>query len=112
MTDPRTREQLRQERETFDQAKAHDARWFTLRLAMGYTAICLLVAIALVSGDILLDPTSYAPATLAVAATTLLVNMLGLVASIGLLAPEVTFQPIAQLLADKDLTEICHDEEK
>ena len=82
MTDARTCEQLRQERETFDQAKAHDARWFTLRLAMGYAGICLLVAIALVSGYILLDPTSYAPATLAVAATTLLVDMLGLVVSI------------------------------
>ena len=82
MTDARTREQLRQERETFDQAKAHDARWFTLRLAMGYAGIGLLLAIALVSGYILLHPTSYAPATIAVAATTLLVDMLGLVVSI------------------------------
>ena len=34
MTDARAREQLRQERETFDQAKAHGARWFTLRLEL------------------------------------------------------------------------------
>lgn len=82
MTDARTREQLRQERETFDQAKAHDACWFTLRLAMGYAGIGLLLAIALVSGYILLHPASYARATIAIASMTLLVDMLGLVVSI------------------------------
>jgi len=82
MIDVRAREQLRQERETFDQAKAHNARWFTLRLAMGYAGICLLLAIALVSSYMLLHPAGYVHATLAVAATTLLVDMLGLVVSI------------------------------
>jgi hypothetical protein len=82
MIGARAREQLRQEREAFDQAKAHDARWFTLRLAMGYAGIGLLLAIAPVSSYILLHPASYAPATVPVAATTLLVDMLGLVVSI------------------------------
>ena len=82
MTDVRAREQLRQERETFDQAKAHNARWFALRLAMGYAGISLLLAIALVSGYILFQPAIYAPATIAFAATTLLMDMLGLVVSI------------------------------
>ena len=36
MIGARASEQLRQEREAFDQAKAHDARWFTLRLMIGY----------------------------------------------------------------------------
>lgn len=82
MTEARAREQLRQERTTFDQAKAHDACWFTLRLAMGYAGNGFLITIALVSGYILLYPGCFAPATIAVAATTLLVDMLGLVVSI------------------------------
>src|ERR1017187_8732677 len=82
MIGARAREQLRQEREAFDQAKAHDARWFTLRLMIGYAGIALLLAIALVSGYILLHPASYSPATIAVAATTILVDILGLVVTI------------------------------
>ena len=82
MTDARAREQLRQERETFHQAKSHGARWFTLRLAMGYAGIGLLLAIALVSGYILPHPASYAPATIVIAETTLLMDVLGLVVSI------------------------------
>lgn len=39
MTYARAREQLRQESETFNQAKVHNGRWFTLRLAMGYAGI-------------------------------------------------------------------------
>jgi hypothetical protein len=39
------RERLRQERETFDQHKSHQNRWFTLRLAMGYSAVLLLLAV-------------------------------------------------------------------
>ncbi|MGO9771788.1 MAG: hypothetical protein ACLPSW_20035 [Roseiarcus sp.] len=56
MTDARALEQLRQERETFDQAKARDACWFTLCLTIGYVGIGLLFVIALVSGYILLHP--------------------------------------------------------
>ena len=76
MIGARASEQLRQEREAFDQAKAHDARWFTLRLMIGYAGIALLLAIALISGYILLHPASYSPATITVAATTLLVDIL------------------------------------
>jgi hypothetical protein len=81
MIAPRAREQLRQERETFDQAKAHDARWFTLRLAMGDAGIGVLLAIAWASGYILLHPASYPPAAIAGAVTTLLTDMLALVVS-------------------------------
>lgn len=35
----RLEEQLRQEREVFDQRKLHSERWFTLRLRMGYIRI-------------------------------------------------------------------------
>jgi hypothetical protein len=82
MTDARAPEQLRQEREAFDQAKAHEARWFTPRLTIGYAGIGLLFAIVLVSGYILLHPGCYATATIGIAATALLVDIVGLVASI------------------------------
>ena len=38
----RAEEQLRQERETFDQQRTQDRRWFNLRLAVGYSSIVLL----------------------------------------------------------------------
>jgi hypothetical protein len=104
MTDARARERLRQERETFNQAKAHDARWFRLRLAMGYAGIGLLLAIAVVSGCILLHPASFATATIAIAATTLLVDMLGLVVSIVKLVLQqgsaVPLKPITGIRSD------------
>ena len=82
MMDARGSEQLRQERETFDQAKAHDACWFTLRLVIAYSGIGLLFAIASVSGYILLRPDHYAPATITISGSVLLVDMFGVVGSI------------------------------
>jgi len=38
----RAEEQLRQERETFDQQRSQDQLWFNLRLAVGYSSIVLL----------------------------------------------------------------------
>ena len=82
MIGARTREELRQERVTFNQAKSHGARWFALRLAMGYAGIVLLLGTALVSGYVLLHPAAYSTATTTIAASTLLVDILGLVVSI------------------------------
>jgi ABC-type multidrug transport system fused ATPase/permease subunit len=38
-------ERIRQERETFNQRKEQDQRWFRLRLLMGYVSVVLLPAI-------------------------------------------------------------------
>lgn len=104
MTDARALEQLRQERETFDQAKARDVRWFTLCLTIGYAGIGLLFAIALVSGCILLHPANYSTATIGIAATTLLVDILGLVASIFKLVLQqgnaVPLKPVTAIRSD------------
>jgi hypothetical protein len=101
MTDVCARERLRQERETFDQAKAHNARWFTLRLRMGYAGIVLLFVIALVAGHTLLHPASYDPSTITIAATTLFVDMIGLVVTIFKLVlherSAVALKPIASI---------------
>ena len=81
MTSARAREQLRQERETFNQAKRHDARWFGLRLTMGYATILLFLATAPIAGYVVLRPSSYSGSTIVIGAITLLGDMLGLVAA-------------------------------
>jgi hypothetical protein len=51
-------EQLRQERETFEQQKRHDARWFMLRLIMGYSSIALMFGILGTSSYVIFNGTS------------------------------------------------------
>ncbi|WP_312405856.1 hypothetical protein [Brevundimonas sp.] len=75
-------EQLRQERETFDQARSQDRLWFGLRLAMGYVAIAIMVLVASVSLYVMLHPQRYGPAVLTLAAAALLVDMVSLAAAV------------------------------
>jgi ABC-type uncharacterized transport system permease subunit len=75
-------EQLRQERETFDQKKSQDGQWFRLRLAMGWTAVVLLPAIMAISTWILLHPGSFSREVVTLAASAMLVDALGLVLSV------------------------------
>ncbi|MNH51787.1 hypothetical protein D3C73_34370 [compost metagenome] len=82
MSARRSAEQLRQERETFDQARAHDRLWFTLSLAIGYVAIVLMIGVAAVAAWVVLHPERYEPEVLAVAAATLLVDLVSLVATV------------------------------
>lgn len=82
MRGERAREQLRQERETFEQARAHVARWFTLRLAMGYVGIALMIGVGSIAAFVILSPDRYSPSVLAIAAGALLVDMVSLAASI------------------------------
>jgi hypothetical protein len=78
----REQEQLRQERETFDQRKKQDGRWFLLRLAMGWTAVALLPGIGVTSGWIIFHYAQFAASTVTVATGALLVDTLGLVLSV------------------------------
>jgi hypothetical protein len=82
MTDARVDERLRQERETFNQAKAHDAHWFALRLSMGFTGIIVVLCTAVVSGYVMLNPIAYRPGTVTASAYTLSVDIFGTVVSI------------------------------
>lgn len=75
-------ERLRQERETFNQALAHQERWFLLRLTMGYAAVVLLPLIAILCGYIVFSPEHYSAATVSIATGALLTDVLGLFASI------------------------------
>ena len=51
----RALERLRQERETFNQRKKHDNRWFGLRLAMGIAAVVVLPVVVGVCGYVLVN---------------------------------------------------------
>jgi len=82
VTDPRVLEQLRQEREAFDQAKVQGANWFLLRLSMGYAAIVIMMGVAGACGYILLNPSGYSANMVTIAATALLVDLVSLAASV------------------------------
>lgn len=75
-------ERLRQERETFDQRKQQEDRWFSLRLRMGYVAVVLLPAVAAVSAYIVINPSAYSATAVTTATGTLFVDVLGLFAAV------------------------------
>ena len=87
MKSERAREQLRQERETFEQMRREGARWSMLCLSMGYGGLGLMAGIAVVAGVVVLHPGHYGPIPVCAAATTLLVDMLSLATSIARLGP-------------------------
>lgn len=75
-------EQLRQEREVFDQRKAQDERWFTLRLRMGYMAAVLLPLFMVVTSYIIFNSDRFPPSVVALSATALLADVLGTILSV------------------------------
>lgn len=82
----RASEQLRQERETFDQAKSHDHWWFVLRLAMGFSSIVLLVAVMVVSVYILFNNADFPEAVVTAAGAALFVDVLGMLIGVWKIA--------------------------
>ncbi len=86
MTGQRSTERLRQERETFDQLKVHDAIWFKLKLAAGTTAIVGFAAILIVASFILLQPSRYSANMLALGAYAMIADIAALIGvTIGLI---------------------------
>lgn len=82
MTGERASEQLRQERETFEQMRLQVRRWFALRLCMGYAGLVLMVGIAGVASAVLLSPQDYGPVATGAAAAALLIDLLSLAMNI------------------------------
>lgn len=72
----RASEQLRQEKEAFDQAKLQDALWFALKLAMGVAAVVVVVGIFGLCLYVALHPQIYGPTMAKVAMATLLGELL------------------------------------
>lgn len=78
----RMEELLRQQRETFDQQKSQESKWFNLRLQMGYTAALMLPLIALVCTYILFESDSFPATVVTSAGATLFVDILGLITAV------------------------------
>ncbi len=74
----RESEKLRQEKETFDQRKEQENRWFKLRLIMGYSAVVLLAAIMVVSSFIVLNYKEFPAFVVTAAGGALFGDVLGL----------------------------------
>jgi hypothetical protein len=89
VSDERMRERLRQERETFDQHKTHENRWFTLRLVMGYSSVLLLLAVMGISSYILLNHALFPAAVITSAGAALFVDVLGLLVAVW----KIVFNP-------------------
>jgi hypothetical protein len=75
-------EQLRQEKETFDQAKKHESLWFYLRLSMGFTSIVLLGAIMIISVYILFNHVDFTPGVVTSAGMALFGDVGGLLLAV------------------------------
>jgi len=82
----RASEQLRQERETFDQAKTHDQWWFILRLVMGFSSVVLLVAVMVVSVYILFNSIDFPVQVVTAAGAALFVDVLGMLLGVWKIA--------------------------
>jgi hypothetical protein len=78
----RAEEELRQERETFEQQKSQTARWFLLRLSVGYTSVAALVIVLAVCVYILMRTDVFPSSVVTAAGATLFGDVLGLVATI------------------------------
>jgi hypothetical protein len=78
----RAQERLRQERETFDQRKLQAARWFNIRLRMGYLAAVLLPSVMALSVYFLINYEHFPSSVSAAASGALFVDTLGLVMSV------------------------------
>src|SRR4051794_488747 len=84
-------ERLRQERETFNQHKAHEDRWFLLRLVMGYSSVLLLTAIMMISSYILLNNVHFPATVVTASGAALFVDVLGLLVGVWRIALNPNF---------------------
>lgn len=96
----RASEQLRQERETFDQAKRQEHLWFVLRLSMGFSSIVLLSVVMFIAVYILFNYTEFPVAVVTSAGAALFIDVVGLLIGVWKIAlnpKSVTkLQPVTQ----------------
>lgn len=84
-------ERLRQERETFNQQKSHEERWFILRLVMGYSSVALLTSVMIIASYILINSASFSGTVVTAAGGALFVDVLGLLVSVWKIALNPNF---------------------
>ncbi len=99
----RAMEQLRQERETFDQAKDHESRWFVLRLVMGYSAVLLLGAVIVIAAYVLFNGSDFSNGVVVAASAALFVDVLGLLAAVWKVALNPEFHARLEPVTKEEL---------
>ena len=87
----RAAEMLRQERETFDQKKSQEERWFLLRLVMGYTSIGLLAVVIAIATLVLINNRIFPATVLSAAGAALFVDVVGLLIGVWKIALNPNF---------------------
>lgn len=75
----KTREAMRQERETFEHLRRQDQQWFLLRLVMGYAAVAILIAVIAIAGRVLVNASQYPQSVVAAAGGSLFVEVVGVI---------------------------------
>jgi hypothetical protein len=75
-------ERIRQERETFDQLKRQDARWFTVRLVAAWIAVLMLPVVFVTTVSIVLRHTAYPASVVTAASAALFVDVLGIAGTV------------------------------
>lgn len=103
----REAEQLRQEAATFEQLRGQDAAWSRLRLSMGWVALCSFVTLSSAAIFVLADHSEFSPNATTAAASTILVQSVGLVAAtwrlvLGAGPPRLSPVTVVQLDPDAD----------
>jgi hypothetical protein len=102
----RVSEQLRQERVTFDQARQHEARWFVLRLVMGYAAVSLLAAIMVVASYVLFNASGFPATVVAAASAALFVDVVGLLIAVWKIALNPSLYALLGPVTRVDLSDV------
>ena len=82
----RATEQLRQEREIFEQRKRHESLWFYLRLVMGYISVLLLIAVMAVASFILFKNAQFPTSVVVAAGAALFTDVLGMLIGVWKIA--------------------------
>jgi hypothetical protein len=108
----RSREASRQEKETFDQRKNHDERWFTLRERIGNAAIIFLSGIAIFCICIILAWQFFPPVVVIGAVSALFADVIGVV--VGIWKTVINPSSITQLepvtIVDQDRLKVTKSE--
>lgn len=78
----RITEVLRQERLIFDQMMRQNQQWFRLRKYMGYVALMILIAVAVVAASVILQPDVYTVQVVTSATGVVLVDVIAVVFAI------------------------------
>lgn len=101
----RAMEQLRQEREVFEQRKVQEARWFALRLTMGYASVGLLFAVMVICCGILFNSLIFPEFTVKAAGAALFADVLGLLIGVWKIVLKPDFLTTFAAETEEDLPE-------